>query len=213
MVVGGLVGIWLLLRRRSQKKTTPADLDHPEERHEADDGKGPGFGDREKDARHELDSRLHVVEMGTEPDRYEMDTHAIAELDATEIGMDIKHLDDINQHDITEDDIKKHDIKAGGEYMMDEPKTRVRNELKARAIDKAEIRAAEKPARPGYYKEKDEQGESKAELPLRRPPVRTQTQATWTTESDVDLSGFPIVLSDPISPLSPSEAEPKPPDW
>ena len=207
LVVGGLVGIWFLLRRRSKRKDKPAELDQPEERHEADDGKGHGFGDKDKDGQHELDARLHVVEMDTEPDRYEMDGHQVAELDATEIERDIKEVDDIKQQDITE-----HDTKADAADAMDEPKTRARDELKVRAIDKAEIRASKNPAKPGDQKEKEEQGEPEAEVPPRRPPLRTYTQTTWTTESDVDLAGFPIVLMSPVSPLSPSEAEPKPPD-
>lgn len=107
--------------------------------------------------------------------------------------------------------------------VFDEPKTMVGDELKARALDKQVIRASTGAGSAAVTswtnKDKEEQGRTEEQhtgdnIPMRGPPTRSQTTwTTWTTDSDIDLAGFPLssanpVPISPISPLSPSGLRP-----
>ncbi|KAM7203185.1 hypothetical protein V8F20_004127 [Naviculisporaceae sp. PSN 640] len=247
LVVGGLLGLWLLFRRRSRhKNNNKQDTDTSGDLHEADDGTGLG-GSRDRKSpdhaggRQELDAKLQRFEMDTEAHRFEMANNMIAELDGTPVGWDTKDPSDVKLYDLKKEiDSKGGDLKfhrdtgqvrpdeTGGlgdrDAVFDEPKTMMGDELKARAIDKQVIRASTGAGSAAVaswtYKDKKEEQRRTEEhqtgddVPLRAPTTRSQTTwTTWTTDSDVDLAGFPLssanpVPISPISPLSPSGVRP-----
>ncbi|KAM7217470.1 hypothetical protein V8F06_007101 [Rhypophila decipiens] len=244
LVIGGLLGLWLLLRRRSRNKDKK-DSDHPEGLAEADDGRP--YGDKKSSDAHgrqELDAKLSRFEMDTEAHRFEMANNEVAELDGTGLVFDRKDSNDLKHHYDINDvkphhdgdykhhydtkasaDIKQREVgdKGDSDAMFDEPKTMLPDELKARAVDKAVIRAStgagsatvsrwtEKKENEQHRTDEQQSGD---EVPLRAPPTRSETNwSAWTTDSEVDLAGFPLVLMSPMSPVSPlSPSGPKPPN-
>ncbi|KAK3313250.1 hypothetical protein B0H66DRAFT_538319 [Apodospora peruviana] len=143
LVLAGFGGMFLWFRRhrRKLKPPGPVELAESHDRHEADDGqqilkldeKTPG-----SDATYELDARLHVVEMDTAPDRFEMDGHVVAELDATEIrpkapdNVKVEDLKDVfKDEEPAEEKVLNEEESKGTKFMRDEVKGPVLGYLKA----------------------------------------------------------------------------------